>query len=67
MDKFTRISLNQELWVILFIILYLQLRAERLFVEINVDTNYRCFLADTPRRTKHLEGTPQDMAEQYVF
>jgi len=56
MGKFTRISLNQELWVILFIILYLQLRAERLFVEINVNTIYRCFLAYAPRRNRHLSG-----------
>jgi len=53
MGQFTRISFNQELWVILFIILYLQLSADRLFVEINVDTIYRCFLADAPRRTRH--------------
>jgi len=38
----------------LFIILYLQLSADRLFVEINVDTIYRCFLAAAPRRTRHL-------------
>jgi len=37
-----------------FIILYLQLRAERLCVEINVNTIYRCFLADAPRRIRHL-------------
>jgi len=56
MGKFTRISLNQELWIILFIILHLQLSADRLFVKINVNTIYRCFLADAPRRTRHLSG-----------
>jgi len=32
----------------------MKLRAERLFVEINVNTIYMCFLADAPRRTRHL-------------
>jgi len=32
----------------------MKLRAERLFVEINVNTIYGCFLADAPRRTRHL-------------
>jgi len=32
----------------------MKLRAERLFVEIN--TIYRCILADAPRRTRHLPG-----------
>jgi len=34
----------------------MKLRAERLFVEINVNTIYRCFLADAPRRTRQLSG-----------
>jgi len=34
----------------------MKLRAERLFVEINVNTIYRCFLVDAPRRTRHLPG-----------
>jgi len=34
----------------------MKLRAERLFVEINVITIYRCFLADATRRTRHLSG-----------
>jgi len=29
----------------------MKLRAERLFVVINVNTFFRCFLADAPRRT----------------
>jgi len=36
--------------------LYLQLSADRIFVEINVDTIYKCFLADAQRRTRHLSG-----------
>jgi len=34
----------------------MKLRAERLFVEVNVNTIYRCFLANAPRRTRHLPG-----------
>jgi len=34
----------------------LQLSADRIFVEINVDTIYKCFLADAQRRTRHLSG-----------
>jgi len=34
----------------------IKLRAERLSVELNVNTIYRCFLADAPRHTRHLPG-----------
>jgi len=42
----------------------MKLRAERLFVEINVNTIYRCFLADSSRGTRHLPVRVQKEQER---